>query len=323
VPRPLPDPSRFRELVARQEGVISRAQAIAAGWTDGQVTRHLVSGRWRRLHHGVLVTHTGPVPWRAVVWAALLHAGPDAVASHRTAARLQGLLDEEPADVELLVPWGHGVRVRPGLVIRSTKALDERRHPSRSMPQTRVEHTVLDLAQVTSRPDEVVSWVLTACQRRATTPERLATALQTRPRHRHRRLILDVLSEAKEGIASTLERHYHTDVELPHGLPRARRGERITVAGRHWYADARYARFRLRIELEGLGWHPVDLRWRDDVRDNVAVLSGDVVLRFGWRAVVGSPCETAAQVAAVLRDRGWQGTPRRCSLACPVGRPSS
>jgi hypothetical protein len=57
-------------------------------------------------------------------------------------------------------------------------------------------------------------------------------ALQTWPRHRHRRLILDVLSESKEGIASSLESHYHRDVELPHGLPRGRRGERITLVGR-------------------------------------------------------------------------------------------
>jgi hypothetical protein len=184
VPQLLPDARAWKELLASQDAVVSRAQAITAGWTDGQVTRHLLSGRWRRLHHGVFVTHTGPVSWRADVWAALLHS----------------------------------------------------------------------------------------------------------------------------------------DVELPHGLPRAHRGERITVRGRHWYADARYARFRLRIELEGLSWHPVDLRWRDDVRDNDAVLSGDVVLRFGWRAVVGSPCQTAAHVAAVLRGRGWQGTPRPCSAGCPVGR---
>jgi hypothetical protein len=223
VPGLLPDPTSWRELLAAQDAVVTRAQAIAAGWTDGQVTRHLLSGRWRRLHHGVFVTHTGPVSWRADVWAGLLHAGPGAVASHRTAARLQGLVDEDPSDVELLVPWGHRVRERPGIVVRSSRALDERRHPSRSLPQTRVEHTVLDLTHGAIRDDDVVGWVLTACQRRATTPDRLAAALQARPRQRHRGLLLDVLVEAKDGIASALESHYHGDVELPHGLPRARR----------------------------------------------------------------------------------------------------
>lgn len=316
--RPLHDSTAWDELVARQCAVVSRAQAMAAGWTDGQVTRHLTSGRWRRLHHGVLVTHTGPVTWPALVWAALLHAGPNAVASHRSAARLQGLIDDDPSDVEVLVPWGHRVRQRPGVVVRSATALDLLRHPARSVPQTRVEHTVLDLAQQARQPDEVVRWILAACQRRTTTPARLAEALAGRPRHRHRSLILEVLDEAKDGVASALERRYRCDVELRHGLPRAHRGQRVTVGARHWYADVRYGAYCLRIELEGLRWHPLELRWRDDVRDNGAVLSGDVVLRFGWRAVVGQPCATAAQVAAVLRQRGWAGQPRPCGPACPV-----
>jgi hypothetical protein len=320
VPRPLPDPTTFDELAASQLGVVTRRQAEQSGWTQGQINRHLTSGRWRALHRGVFVTHTGPVSWSARVWAALLHAGPAAVVSHRTAARLQGLLDDDPVDVELLLPWERRVQAKPGVVVRRARNLDRQRHPSRSIPQPRVEHTVLQLAAVAEDERDVVSWLLTACQRRRTTPERIAAALTTWCRHSRRRLILEVLSEAQDGIASILERRYHRDVELPHGLPRASRGEKVVVAARHWYADVRYHRFRTRVELEGLRWHPLDERWRDDVRDNNAVLSGDVVLRFGWRAVVGDPCESAAQVAAVLLARGWTGRPRACRPGCPVGR---
>ena len=96
MPRSQPDHHAWDQLVASQDAVVTRAQAVASGWTDGQVTRHLASGRWRRLHHGVFVTHTGPLVWSARLWAALLHAGPDAVASHHTAARLQQLVDEDP-----------------------------------------------------------------------------------------------------------------------------------------------------------------------------------------------------------------------------------
>lgn len=321
MPRSLPDARAFDELCLSQLGVVARQQAEATGWTEGQVNRHLASGRWRRLHRGVFVTHTGPVSWSARVWAAMLHAGPDAVASHRTAARLQLLVDEDPRNVELLVPWERRLQDQPGVVVRRTRDLHGQRHPSRTIPQTRVEHTVLHLAQAAADEQEVVTWLLTACQRRTTTPERLARALATWSRHRHRRLILDVLSEAESGVASTLERHYRRDVELPHGLPRGSRDEMVTVRGRHWYADVRYGRYRTRIELEGLRWHPENARWRDDVRDNHAVLTGDVVLRFGWRAVVGGPCETAAQVGVVLTQRGWQGQPRACRTGCTVGAP--
>ena len=38
-------------------------------------------------------------------------------------------------------------------------------------------------------------------------------------RHRWRRLILDVLDETAEGVASPLELRYRRMVELPHRLP--------------------------------------------------------------------------------------------------------
>jgi hypothetical protein len=73
---------------------------------------------------------------------------------------------------------------------------------------------------------------------------------------------------------------------------------------------------RTTVELEGLAYHPEDEVGRDDARDNAAVVGGDAVLRYGWAAVVGSPCDVAAEVAAVLADRGWTGRLRPCSAGC-------
>lgn len=257
MPRPLTDPREFDDLCALQRDVVTRQQAESAGWTEGQVNRHLASGRWRALHRGVFITHTGPVSWTSRVWAALLHAGPDAVASHRTAGRLQGLVDEDPQVLELLVPWEQRVENRPGLVVRRARNLASQRHPSRTMAQTRVEHTVLHLARQAAGDDEVAALLLSACQRRATTPERLADALDTWPRHRRRGLILDVLSEAREGVASPLERRYRRDVERGHGLPASIRGQHLVMSGRNTNADVRYELFALRVELEGLRWHQI------------------------------------------------------------------
>ncbi|HYK32447.1 MAG TPA: hypothetical protein VEV63_10820, partial [Streptosporangiaceae bacterium] len=41
--------------------------------------------------------------------------------------------------------------------------------------------------------------------------------------------------------------------------------------------------------------------------------------RYGWIDVVRSPCQTAAQIGAVLRQRGWPGPVQRCSPTCPTG----
>lgn len=313
----VPD-AAWSELLAAQSGVVSRSQALAAGWTSNQVQRHRRSGRWRVLHPGTYATFTGPLPWMGRVWAALLHAGPGAVVSHRTAGHLQGLVDEQPAVVDVLVPWGRRVTPRAGLALRSSRWLDQRRHPARSVPQTRVDDTVLDLVDLSQDLDDVVGWLTRACQRRRTVPERLLMAVAERPRLRHRPLVLSILEECREGVASALESRYRRDVELAHGLPRATRGERLVSAGRVWFADVRYGRFGTRVELEGLRWHPSEARWRDGVRDNVAVLHGDVVLRYDWRAVAGRPCQTAREVAHVLRLRGWQGEPTGCGPGCSL-----
>jgi hypothetical protein len=175
---------------------------------------------------------------------------------------------------------------------------------------------VLDLVQTCDAEVDVVGWLTRACQRRLTTPERLREVAAGRRRVRHRLLVGQVLADVRAGVASPLERAYHRGVERAHGLPAATRNEATVVDGRRWFHDVRYGRWRVRVELEGLAHHPVDAGWRDDARDNAAVLHGDVVLRYGWRAVVSDPCGCAGQVAAVLRSRGWAGRPRACAPGC-------
>lgn len=58
--------------------------------------------------------------------------------------------------------------------------------------------------------------------------------------------------------------------------------------------------------------------FRDTDRDNAATLTGAATLRFGWMAVVGQPCGVAAQVATLLRLRGWLIDPRRCGPGCAI-----
>jgi hypothetical protein len=43
----------FERLVARQAGVVSLAQAVAAGMSPDTVQRRVQQGRWDRLHPGV------------------------------------------------------------------------------------------------------------------------------------------------------------------------------------------------------------------------------------------------------------------------------
>jgi hypothetical protein len=301
-----------------QYGMVSRRQLLAAGWTSSEIAHRVRSGRWQTVHPGVYAAFTGELCFEARVWAALLLTGPDAVASHTTAARLQGLTDHDPEVIDLTVPHDSRITSTSSLRVHRSRSVEERRRLGSSIAQTRVEDTTLDLVDGCVRADDVVGWLTRACQRRLTTPPRLLAAAHLRARCRWRALSVQVLAEVADGVASPLELAYRSKVARPHGLPTGEAGARTSVRGTGQFADVLYRRFRLRIELEGLAWHPEDARWRDARRDKVAVLDGDVVLRYDWRAVVGRPCETAAEVAAALAARGWTGRARPCSPGCAI-----
>jgi hypothetical protein len=96
-------------------------------------------------------------------------------------------------------------------------------------------------------------------------------------------------------------------------LPQAVRQARVLRGTRAEYRDVLYQAFGVAVELDGVAAHPGDLRWRDIRRDNAAVADRVITLRYGWADVTERRCQVAAQVADVLRRRGWNGSVCRCS----------
>lgn len=161
-----------------------------------------------------------------------------------------------------------------------------------------------------------MGWIAAACGARLTTPERISGAMRRRGRVAGRPMLAGLLEDVAAGCMSVLERRYLHDVERPHGLPEPARQSQRPRGGGYWYDDVYYPDFRVRIELDGRAAHPAEQRWRDFRRDNSAVLSGDVVLRYGAADIRENPCGVAAQVAEVLRQRGWAGRRQRCQSSC-------
>ncbi|MBB5790604.1 type IV toxin-antitoxin system AbiEi family antitoxin domain-containing protein [Jiangella mangrovi] len=308
----------IEDLIAGQDGVVSRAQALASGLTEDALTWLLRSGRWRRVHAGVYATFTGPLPFAAQVWAAILRAGRGAVASHRTAAYLDGLCDDPGPTVHVTAPAERHVRGKvDGVRVHYAHRLALTRHPAKTPPRTRVEDTVLDLVDTASHPREAEGWVTAACQRRATTPERLADALARRKKIRWRAMVEAMLTDVAEGAQSPLELRHLRRVERAHGLPTGCRQRR--VAGRRViWIDVDYEQYRVRVELDGRVGHTGEGRFRDHQRDNRATVDGHATLRYGHADVFTDPCGVAAEQARVLTARGWTGTPRSCRPGCPV-----
>ncbi|MBX6750082.1 MAG: type IV toxin-antitoxin system AbiEi family antitoxin domain-containing protein [Micromonosporaceae bacterium] len=319
------------ELLATQDGIVARQQALAAGVSAAGIRARLDSGAWQRLLPGVYAGFSGPVPRPAWLWAVLLWAGPGAVLSHETAAELHGLLDkscsvdrpgsfDQPgSEVHVTIPWSRTLTPSRGIVVHRRRSMAGIAVPGRQPPRTRVEETIVDLTQTATSLEEAYAWIARAVNARLTTVDRISIVLRRRSRVRWRRELAEGLGDVAAGCRSVLEMAYRRDVEVAHGLPTAHRQFAITRGGGKNYIDVRYGRYATRVELDGLAAHPPHRRFRDMRRDNDAVVAGEATLRYGTADVVGAPCRVAAQVVAVLRRNGWRGAPRRCRRpACPL-----
>ncbi|WP_116952724.1 type IV toxin-antitoxin system AbiEi family antitoxin domain-containing protein [Jiangella endophytica] len=306
------------DLIAVQHGLVSRAQAITCGLKVRRIEWLVTSGRWRRVHAGVFATFTGPLTFEARVWAAILRAGRGAVASHRTAAFVDGLCDDPGPVVHVTVPADRYVQCKiEGVRVHYAHRLPRTRHPAATPPRTRLEETVLDLVDVASHPREAEGWVTAACQRRLSTPERLADALGRRKKIRWRPMVEAMLVDVADGAQSPLEVRHLRRVERAHGLPVGCRQRRVAGQRVIW-VDVDYDPYSVRVELDGRVGHVGEGRFRDRRRDNRATVDGHATLRYGYADVFGDPCGVAAEQARVLTARGWRGQARTCGSSCHV-----
>jgi hypothetical protein len=284
---------------------------------SGRHMRNLeLSGRWRRLHFGVYAAFTGQPPRPAVLWAAVLRAGPRALLSHDTAAELDGLIDKPSRLIHLTLPYAQRLQAVPGIVIHRTSRSMAFKQRRPLPPWTATEETVLDLADAAASFDTVVSLVARACQRRLTTPFLLGDSLQLRARARWRDQLRQALLDVDDGVRSPLEYRYVHGVERAHGLPHPDRQAEAVRQGSRIFRDMLYRKYRVAVELDGAASHPDEQRWQDKRRDNAAAADGIVTLRYGWADVTERPCETAREIATVLEKGGWSGTLRRCGPGC-------
>ncbi|MCX6522277.1 MAG: hypothetical protein NTZ21_16585 [Actinobacteria bacterium] len=123
----IPTIARATSVFAHQQGLATVGQLRAVGVTEGFIRQRLRTREWRRIHRQVLGL-TGAAPsWAPDVRAALLAAGPYAVASHATAGRLHGFDGYDRDErIEISSTDGHGLRSTPGTVVHRSVVLTDR-----------------------------------------------------------------------------------------------------------------------------------------------------------------------------------------------------
>lgn len=305
-------------MLDEQHGVISRTQALALGVNDRIIHRRVANGSWQRLYPGVYAAFSGTPARVCDLWAAVLCAGDGSALSHQTAAELCGLAAEPSSLIHVTVRSGAQVRGGPGMRVHYSSRVAEATHPAALPPRTRVEETVLDLAQLAATADEALGWALRACGGRLTTPAKLLTSMQHRNRLRWRGELAKALDPQNAGVHSLLEHRYVTWVERPHGLPAGTRQRPLQRGRKRQYSDVDYGKYLTIVELDGRAAHPATSRILDSQRDNANAADGKITLRYGWAAVSQRSCEVAAEVAVVLRTRGWTGSLARCGRGCRI-----
>lgn len=229
------------ELLDAQAGIARLDQLRAHGISRAAVRAQVDAGRWQRVFIGVYATFSGPLPRTAELWAAVLACGPGAALSHESAAECYAL--QQPvigSVVHVTVPVTRRVVAPYGIVVHYLLRLAEARHPTLSPPRLRVEDTVLGLTDAARSGDEAMAWVLRACQRRLTVPDRLLAAMARRKKMRWRLMLEGAVDDARGGVQSLLERRYLYRVERAHGLPTGERQAPGMVDQHRVWRDVRY-----------------------------------------------------------------------------------
>lgn len=309
---------RIPDILKDQSGVISRAQALAAGLDENSIRRLLRRREWVRVHPGVYVGHTGELTWLQRAWSAVLFAWPAAL-SHESALRAaDGPGKHKEEVIHVAVAGDRRIAAPPGVRIHRMTHLRERTLWNLGPPRLRYEDAALDVAIGSPTDLGALDIMASAVQSRRTTADRMLARLGLRARTPRRAWLAGVLADVAAGACSVLEHGYLHKVERAHGLPRAERQERVTATLGITYRDATYE--AMVVELDGRLFHDsAGQRDRDMDRDLDAAVGGQIAIRLGYGQVFARPCLTALRLEALLHQCAWQGSATACGPDCPVG----
>jgi very-short-patch-repair endonuclease len=281
------------QLLARQAGVLTLAQAGSCGLSAATVHRRVRDGEWTRLYPRVFLVGGHRLSDEARVRAAWLWAGGEPAAITGPAAAFwHGMLERAPAMVEVTVPRRTHLRPQPGIQLRRR----ELGHPD--LIGTRrlwlADRPLAALQAAVALPDGS-TFLDRALQRHVRFPAlyraycrnlgrsgssaagRLITAAADRADSAAERLLVALLRAA--GITGWVLGHpfgpYRIDVAFPAA--------------------------RLAIEVDGWAWHVDAARFRSDRRKGNAITrAGWDLLRFTWHDLDGRPADTVAEITDTL-----------------------
>jgi very-short-patch-repair endonuclease len=275
------------EVAARQHGVVTIAQLLAARLDRNAIKYRVRVGRLHLLHRGVYaVGHRPPSPLATAI-AAVLACGPEAGLSHRSAGALWRLLPRWHKPTEVTAPTK---RRHPGIHVHRSRNIDTTTHYG--IRVTTPLRTLVDLADVLT-PKQLTRAMNEAQVLRLVTAKDLATLLTRYPGRRTSQLTPErgaTRSHLEDDFVRFLKRH-----RLP--LPEFNQ----TIAGHE--VDAVYRQHKLVIELDSRQFHTTPLAFENDRnRDADLLKAGFPTIRITDQRLKEQTRE-ARRLREILRSR--------------------
>jgi len=289
---------------SRQHGLITRRQAEEDGMTRAAIRHRLRNGTWIDRGNGVYGVAGLPETPRSRLLEHVLRAGPDAVASHRSAAALLGIPGFDLGALDVTVPED-GPRRSGTTIHESDRVPAHHRRTVDGIPCTSLARTLFDLCGMFGlrRMARAARAVDNALARRLVTRAalwRILDELKVQGRAGSTVLRLLLLERGGRTAApeSELERRFR-DLVRAAGLPEPELQVDVGATD-HWIGrvDFLFRAARLVVEVDGRLGHTEHLdQQADERRDQALTHAGFRVQRFTWHDVTVEP----EQAAATLR----------------------
>lgn len=294
-------------MAQAQLRVVRRDQLRALGWAYHHIEHEIAMDRWHQVAPEVIALQNAPLVGDQLLWLGVLHAGPGAALSHRTACAQAGLQRWEHDIIDVISAKGNTVERLDGFFFHETRRpylpwVDT----SASPPRLVLEKAAL-LAAERERGIRAGVGLLAACvQQRLTTAERLWESAHEVTKLRHGRQIRLALGDIAGGAQSFAEIDIGRLCDR-FGLQRpARQALRRDRQGRRRYLDCEWELPGGRVvvlEIDGSFHLRAEHWWRDMQRERDVVLSGRVVLRCG-------ALEIRLEPDRIMADLEQAGIPR-------------
>lgn len=291
----MPRHAAIHDLLSRQYGLITTAQAAARGMPDRTLRDRVAGHGWLRVAPRVFLSAGHPVTRRVEIAAAALWAGERGAVSGPAAAWWYGMLDRPPDGIEVTVPRRCGLRAHPGVRVRR-----------RDLGP--VDIVGLDGLRFTARP-------LTALETAIALPEGSAfldRALQKHVRfpavyHAYcRNMGADGAARIRILLTAAADRADSAAERLLLALLRSAglTGWETGWPFGRWTIDVAFPEAKVAVEVDGWAWHmDVDRFRADRHKGNALVRDRWDLLRFTWHDLTHRPDYVLGAIRAALAAR--------------------